>query len=222
LFLHQRGTGRHSTAPTAQRTPTGAATSSKTPATSGAAVTGGSASAGSATTSPTSAPATTTKRAPAPTHSRRSSSGFTVPAGFTVRKDSTGFSVAVPKGWTRSVSGTRTYYRDPSGRGYLMVDQTTHPKPDALKDKQAQEKLIAATWPHYHRIRLEDVSYKGWDTADWEYTWRPSGGTLHVLNRNIRVNSKQAYALYWSIPAAEWTKRWSDFKTIAASFTSAS
>jgi len=45
---------------------------------------------------------------------------------------------------------------------------------------------------------------------------------LHVLNRNIRVNDKQAYALYWSIPAGEWNKRWSDFQVIANSFESAS
>ena len=120
------------------------------------------------------------------------------------------------------MSGGRVVYREPGGRGYLKVDQSTHPKADALKDWKKQEPAVGARLPGYHKIRLERVNYKGWNAADWEFTWRPSGGPLHVLNRNIRVNDKQAYALYWSIPAGEWNKRWSDFQVIANSFEPAS
>jgi hypothetical protein len=62
------------------------------------------------------------------------------------------------------------------------------------------------------------VEYRGWNAADWEFTWRPGGGTVHVLNRNIRVNDRRAYALYWSVPAGEWSSRRSEFDTIAATF----
>jgi hypothetical protein len=65
------------------------------------------------------------------------------------------------------------------------------------------------------------VSYKGWNAADWEFTWTPSSGPLHVLNRNIRVNDHQAYALYWSVPSDQWQALRPSFDTVAASFQSA-
>jgi hypothetical protein len=67
-------------------------------------------------------------------------------------------------------------------------------------------------------VRLERVGYKGWDAADWEFTWTPSSGPLHVLNRNIRVNDHRAYALYWSVPSSQWGSLRPSFDAIAASF----
>jgi hypothetical protein len=141
-----------------------------------------------------------------------------VPAGFRAYTDSTGFSLALPKGWTISRQGTFVIAREPGGRAYLLVDQTTQPKPDALRDWQAQEASANSRFPGYHRLRLERVSYKGWDAADWEFTWRPSSGPLHVLNRNIRVNDHRAYSLYWSVPSSQWQAMRPAFDAIAASF----
>ena len=47
------------------------------------------------------------------------------------------------------------------------------------------------------------VSYgadKGWTCADWEFR---IGGT-HVLDRNVRVSSRRAHAIYWSTPESLW------------------
>jgi hypothetical protein len=129
--------------------------------------------------------------------------------------------VALPKGWTTSRKGSEVFAREPGGRAYLMIDQTTTPQPDALRDWQAQEASAPSRFPGYHRLRLARVSYKGWDAADWEFTWTPSSGALHVLNRNIRVNDHRAYALYWSVPSERWQELRPSFDTIAASFRSA-
>ena len=98
------------------------------------------------------------------------------------------------------------------------VAQTTKPQPDALKDWQAQSSGASRRFPGYHLVRLERVGYKGWDAADWEFTWTASGGPLHVLNRNIRVNDHRAYALYWSVPSSQWGSLRPSFDAIAASF----
>jgi hypothetical protein len=150
--------------------------------------------------------------------SSRSTSKNVVPASFQVRHDSTGFSVAVPRTWTRSAKGTSVYFSDPQGSARLQVDTTTHPQPDALRDWQNKETSAGTRYPGYHRLRLVSVAYRGWDAADWEYTWHPSGGTLRVLNRNIRIDDHRAYALVWSVPSGQWQQRWSDFQAIAKTF----
>jgi tRNA A-37 threonylcarbamoyl transferase component Bud32 len=169
----------------------------------------------SATAAPTSAAATTVK---APITTLPGGGAAAVPAGFRTQKDPTGFTVAVPKGWTRSVRGSSVYFRAPRGSSYLQVDTTTQPKADALKDWKNQEGSISRRFPGYQRIRLERIDYRGWNAADWEFTWRPGSGTLHVLSRNIRVNDSRAYALLWSIPAGEWNDRRPDFDVVAATF----
>jgi hypothetical protein len=174
-----------------------------------------------ATTSASTTPVSPTTAAE-PSKSPEATGGSAViPAGFRLHTDPTGFSVAVPKGWVRSVRGSGVYFRDPAGRGFLQVDQTNEPKPDVLADWKNQESYVAKRLPDYHRIRIERIDYKGWQAADWEFTWSATYGKLHVINRNIRVNDEQAYALYWSIPAGQWQAKLYMFRIIAKSFTSA-
>jgi hypothetical protein len=141
-----------------------------------------------------------------------------VPAGFEPYADRSGFSLVIPAGWSVSHQGTTLYVKQPGGRAYLQVPQTTQPKPDALADWQQQAAYGAGHFPGYKQLRLERVAYKGWDAADWEFLWTASGGQLHVLDRNVRVSDRRAYALYWSVPAQDWPQRQRDFAVIAASF----
>ena len=102
------------------------------------------------------------------------------------------------------------------------VDEVRH-EPDSLVDWQDQERAASPHFPGYQRIRLERVSFhRGWDVADWEFRWTPSSGTLHVLDRNLRVSDRRAYALYWSVPDQDWASTRSTFTVIANSFRPAS
>ncbi len=123
----------------------------------------------------------------------------------------------MPKGWTRSVKGSSVFFSDPSSSAYLQVDTTTQPKADALKDWKKQEPSLSTRFAGYKKLRLEKIDYRGWNAADWEFTWQ-SGRTIHVLNRNIRVNDSRAYALLWSVPDSDWKARKADFTAIAATF----
>jgi hypothetical protein len=225
-FLVLRDPASGGTSPGAATTVSGQATASGSGSSSGspttAATTGRSdaAATGAGGSPDTQAAPSATSRAGAA--DQPGSADGAVPAGFTLFKDPTGFSVAVPSGWKRSVRGSSTYYRDPAGSRMLQVDQTDRPKPDALRDWQDQESTAAGRFRGYQRVRLERIDYRGWNAADWEFTWRPSGGTLHVMNRNIRAGDHQAYALYWQVPAAEWQQRLSDFEVVARTFQPAS
>jgi serine/threonine protein kinase len=164
------------------------------------------------------APTPTPTTTPGHTTSSSDAEPATLPAGFRLHTDPTGFRVAVPDGWTRSTEGPRTYFNEPGGGRYLLVDQTTEPKDDPLTDWQANEPAVANRLDGYERISLERVEYRGWDTADWEFTWQGSRGQIHVLNRNVRVSDARAYALYWSVPEPQWAESRDMFDVIAQSF----
>jgi eukaryotic-like serine/threonine-protein kinase len=142
-----------------------------------------------------------------------------LPAGFTWYHDPTGFSIGVPQGWQVSHQGHLVYVRDPGTGRFLIVDQTSHPKPDPLADWRQQEASRRATYPGYHRVRLEAVRYaQAEKAADWEFTYYSGSVLTHVLNRNILASAHHAYALYWSTPASEWQSSFHFFSGFAATF----
>jgi eukaryotic-like serine/threonine-protein kinase len=142
-----------------------------------------------------------------------------LPAGWVWHHDPTGFSIGMPSGWQVSHRGVYIYIQDPSSAEFLIIDQTTHPQPNALEDWRQQEAARRGTFTDYHLIRLQAVSYpQAEQAADWEFTFDQDGQPTHVLNRNILVNSHHACALYWSTPADQWSADYHLFEVFAASF----
>lgn len=142
-----------------------------------------------------------------------------LPAGFVWYHDPTDFSIGMPVGWHISHQGHLVYIQDPTGSRFLIIDQTTHPKPNPLADWQQQEAARISTYPGYHRIRLQAVSYPQAErAADWQFTYEQSGQLTEVLNRNVLVSPQQAYALYWSTPATQWSASYHFFTAFAATF----
>ena len=181
--------------------------------------------AASSTPTPTAPAPSTSTAAPAPvTPSTSGDDQGGDDGGGTGRTytDPTGFSLTLPTGWTVSRKGTDVYVRDPDSGAYLQIPQTTQPKPDALADWQQQERAASGRFPGYRRVRLQRVDYRGWDAADWEFTWTSSAGPVHVLSRNIRVSDRRAYALYWSVPADRWDALRPWFDVAARTFRPAS
>jgi hypothetical protein len=141
------------------------------------------------------------------------------PRGFSWYHDPTGFSIGMPKDWRISHQGHLVYIQDPNSGRFLIIDQTTHPKPNPLADWQQQEAARISTFPGYHRIRLQAVHYAQAErAADWEFTYDDNGQLTQVLNRNILANAHHAYALYWSTPASEWKASYHYFRAFAATF----
>ncbi len=142
-----------------------------------------------------------------------------LPDGYRWYHDRTQFSIGVPDGWTVSHRGHYLYVDDPKSARYLIVDQTGSPKSDPLKDWREQERNRTSSYPGYHRIRLESVRYpQAKKAADWEFTYDGSHGRTHILNRNVLVNGRHAYALYWSAPQGSWTESRGVFDAFAATF----
>jgi eukaryotic-like serine/threonine-protein kinase len=142
-----------------------------------------------------------------------------VPPGYRTYHDPTGFSIAMPAGWTVSHQGGDAYLTPPSGAMFLLIDQSDHPLPDPLANWQQQEANRRSTYPGYHRVRLVAISYpQAEKAADWEFTYYRGGVLTHVINRNVLANARHAYALYWSAPQAEWAGQLPVFTVLARTF----
>ncbi|TLS41877.1 serine/threonine protein kinase [Streptomyces montanus] len=117
-------------------------------------------------------------------------------------KGSQGFSIGLPKGWkyqSTDVAGAR--FTGPDGQK-LLVAWTTRPPSDPVADWNKQEGFMRRA--QYERIRIEKVGYRGWNTADWEFTYVEGGTKYRSIDRGFRVNDHLGHALMYTAKASEW------------------
>jgi len=101
---------------------------------------------------------------------------------------------------------------------FLRIDQTSEPQGDAKKTWQELEKDFRDQVENYQRIRIDEVDYRGWEAADWEFTYRSGGAELHALSRVFVVDGR-GYSLFFQTRSSDdWEQAREDFDRIAASF----
>ncbi|MEU8797921.1 protein kinase [Spirillospora sp. NPDC048819] len=145
-----------------------------------------------------------------------------LPAGFTMHKDRSGYSVPVPEGWSgpeRDKGGD--FFYSPDRKVYIQIDQTDDPGDSAIDDWRRQERG-GSGWPGYKLIGIEPTGDEppvpdtgdGDDSADWEFTFAGAGGRRqHVLNRGF-VTDGHGYAILLRAPDKEWDKVFSDLQPV--------
>jgi hypothetical protein len=143
--------------------------------------------------------------APRPTTAPATGARMTAPAGFTRYTDPRdGFSLIVPAGWQPIRRDTRVDFDDPRSSRFLRIDTSDTPLDDPYQNWLDYERSFRQGKTDYHNLGIRRVpDYRpeeGWSTADWEFTI----GSTHVLDRNIRVSSARAHAIYWSTPESQW------------------
>ncbi|MGC5563865.1 serine/threonine-protein kinase [Streptomyces sp. FR-108] len=133
-------------------------------------------------------------------------------------KDGQGFSIGLPKGWKyQSTSAAGARFAGPDGQK-LLVGWTTTPKDDPVADWKNQEQFMKRS--QYQRIRIEKVDYRGWNTADWEFTYVESGTEYRSIDRGFVVNDSQGYALMYTAKGSKWDTglRKDTWRTLTKSF----
>ncbi|GAA3814836.1 hypothetical protein GCM10022403_055550 [Streptomyces coacervatus] len=136
----------------------------------------------------------------------------------TTHKGSQGYSIGLPKGWKyQSASSAGDRFTGPDGQK-LLVAWTSTPKGDPVADWKNQERYM--TRSQYQKIRIEQVDYRGWNTADWEFTYVESGTKYRTIDRGFVVNDHLGYALMYTAKAANWDSdlRKDTWKTLAKTF----
>ncbi|MGQ5635590.1 MULTISPECIES: serine/threonine-protein kinase [unclassified Streptomyces] len=146
------------------------------------------------------------------------SRGGTSAPVVSTRKAGQGYSIGLPKGWSyRSTDSAGDRYAGPDGQK-LLVGWTGSPKSDPVADWENQEHAMVRA--QYHRIRIEKVDYRGWNTADWEFTYVDGGTKYRTIDRGFVVNGRLGYGLMYTAKAADWdsTLRKDTWKTLTGSF----
>ncbi|NED35185.1 serine/threonine protein kinase, partial [Streptomyces sp. SID8499] len=120
----------------------------------------------------------------------------------TTYKSPHGYSIGLPEGWKYAYAadaGDR--FTGPDGQK-LLVAWTSTPKSDPVADWKNQERSMVR--PHYKVIRIEKVGYRGWNAADWEFTYTDGGTTYRSVDRGFVTDSTHGYALMYTAKADDW------------------
>jgi serine/threonine protein kinase len=127
-------------------------------------------------------------------------------AGGTTYRDPGGFSIKIPPGWAlHTRTATEVTFTGPQAGFVVLVGWTTHPQPDALADWRHQAALKARADPTYQQIGIQRVTYRGYNTADWEFTNMYHGQLTHVLDRGFIVTpGRLGYAIELYGPDTGW------------------
>ncbi|MEU8953997.1 protein kinase [Streptomyces sp. NPDC048518] len=133
-------------------------------------------------------------------------------------KHGQGFKIGLPKGWkygSTSQAGAR--FTGPDGQK-LLVGWTTSPKDDPVRDWKNQERYMVRS--QYHKIRIEKVGYRGWNTADWEFTYVDGGTKYRSIDRGFVVNEGLGYGMMYTAKADDWggEQRRATWRTLTKTF----
>jgi tRNA A-37 threonylcarbamoyl transferase component Bud32 len=133
-------------------------------------------------------------------------------AGTVAVRETTGYSLDVPIGWTKINQPDGTYWQDPASPRYIRISRAPG---DPLTGLRAAERALHL--PGYRRLRLESDGDLVGGGAQWEYTWtlpKPEGSTI------VRAMESRAYGfdLLFCAPDAHWTPSEPTFDAVLHSF----
>lgn len=140
------------------------------------------------------------------------------PAGYTRYNDDAGFHVAVPRGWQPSAKRPGVVdLRAPAGDRFLRLISGPHSTSSPVNGFYAAERDFADSHSDYHRVRIEPVSYRGYQAADWEFTYSKNGVIRHVRYRSFDTGSG-SYGIYISAPQQRYAATLAAFDKALGTF----
>jgi hypothetical protein len=138
---------------------------------------------------------------------RPSGGTASVPAHWWRHTDRTGFEVNLPDGWTETYrSAYQARFTSAAWPGAaIVIAYTATPEPDQYANWEQLAAWKAKADSGYYQVGLQRVSYRGWNSADWEFTDVVNGVETHFLDHGfIPVAGQQAYAIELIAPSDRW------------------
>ncbi|MGW1746069.1 serine/threonine-protein kinase [Streptomyces sp. NPDC002092] len=171
---------------------------------------------------------TSASQSPTPTSSPSPDANGTVPAAWQAYHDPWGFTVYLPKGWSRKVVGVpselrQVDYTPDNGKHFVRIAKDTAPDfKDARSHQLNLEQTLKQRFADYHRVRLESNIYRDRPGAVWEYTWTalegqegvPFPGPRRAVEETYMSGDGTEYAIYISSPAADWATTSKQFRWV--------
>lgn len=158
--------------------------------------------------------------------------GQGLPAGWERRDDPVGFSISLPKGWTRSVSIDKdglqqVDFTPDNGKHLVRVAVDTDPDfSSSYKHMVNLDEKLAGRLRDYSQLLLKEELFRDQPGARWEYTWDARAqdpphyfaSPYHAIDVGYMKSDGTEYAVYESSPAGEWTATKKQFDVILRSF----
>lgn len=159
------------------------------------------------------------KPAPTPTSTAPGDGPIAVPAGYTTFNGPSGrYSVGVPDGWKPQPQRSGIVdIQNPTDSGEFLRMLSLKSSASALAALSSEEPGFAKRYPSYRKIRLQDVTYRNYDAAEWEFTFDRNGVTRHVLYRAFSHDGR-LYGIYLSAPETDFAQLRGRFDMAAATF----
>ncbi|MDQ3751897.1 MAG: serine/threonine protein kinase [Actinomycetota bacterium] len=133
----------------------------------------------------------------------------------------TGFVVAHPPEWEVIPGGhTQTDLRDPISGTYLRVGWTDDPGPSPEGAWEDLSASFSASHTDYVEVRIDSTRFKGYDAAEWEYTYSEDGARLHAIDLGF-VTGELGFALNLQTHEEDWEASKRLWRTLKASFSEA-
>jgi len=142
---------------------------------------------------------------------------LTSPSPGMRRHTATGFTIDVPARLRVTPSDRGVLFHENGLR--IRVTQAARPAVTALQ--AAEDAAAKARYPGYTLIRVNPVRpspYPQAEAADWEYTYRSGGTTVHVLSRWVAAPGGVPYVISWSAPERAWARHATERNIVLESF----
>ncbi|WP_237108652.1 hypothetical protein, partial [Nonomuraea sp. MG754425] len=129
-----------------------------------------------------------------------------VPQGYE-RHTGPGFSAAAPGGWKLATSGGVATFSGPKDSGMrILVEQSTPHADGGLSELSRLE--ADGGMESYIQVQLQAVDYRGWQAADWEYTYTTAAGVpMHALVRYVTIDEKAGFRITFDLPELKWDEQ---------------
>ncbi|MFI0230178.1 serine/threonine-protein kinase [Streptomyces sp. NPDC017086] len=171
---------------------------------------------------------TTSQDVTSPSANGSATPGFdgTVPASWHRYDDEWGFSLYLPKGWSRQVVGVpgalrQVDYTPDGGEHFVRISIDTSPDfKDAYAHQLDLDEQLARRLADYRRVRLEKNVYRDLGGSVWECAWtaRPKDtrfpGPRHAEEQTYISRDGTEYVIYISSPAADWARTDKQFRAV--------
>ncbi|MGW8352221.1 serine/threonine-protein kinase [Streptomyces wedmorensis] len=141
------------------------------------------------------------------------------PAGYQWASDPAGFRVAVPQGWTRSVTSGQINY-SPDGGTHLLRFAVNPNAPQNSLDHFLGLEQTVGNFRDYRRLVLRANTYQGYPGALWEFSWNAEQfGPRHAIDQSFVTPDGTEYLIYVGYPEGEWAAGRQVFDTALSTYS---
>ncbi|AJF70167.1 hypothetical protein SVTN_34940 [Streptomyces vietnamensis] len=141
------------------------------------------------------------------------------PAGYQWASDPAGFRVAVPQGWTRSVTSGQVNYSPDDGTHLLRFAVNPNAPQNSLDHFLGLEQTVG-NFRDYRRLVLGANTYQGYPGALWEFSWNAEQfGLRHAIDQSFVTPDGTEHLIYVGYPEGEWAAGRQVFDTALSTFS---